>query len=108
MKTFPGTQHQGTDLKCATPPGVPAPHCSTPCSGSKYRSCQEGEESDYDDYDEYCAAKPTPAKILGWTSPSNGQAKIAEALTHPSASKRLFTEDKTSMTLSQMVTCQPH
>lgn len=36
---------------CATPPPRAMP-MSTPCSGSKFRSCKEDEESDYDDYDE--------------------------------------------------------
>lgn len=36
---------------CATPPAR-AMQMGTPCSGSKFRSCKDEEESDYDDYDE--------------------------------------------------------
>lgn len=61
-------------VPCATPPAWAT---GTPCSGSKFRGVGESEDSDYDDYDAYCAVKPTPLK---------------RAATPPSATKRLFAD----------------
>ncbi|CAN0234442.1 unnamed protein product [Ectocarpus sp. 6 AP-2014] len=49
----------------------------TPCSGSKFRSADDDEESDYSDYETYCSVKPTPSKRV---------------LSPPSATKRLFAD----------------
>ncbi|CAM9653567.1 unnamed protein product, partial [Ectocarpus sp. 12 AP-2014] len=49
----------------------------TPCSGSKFRSTDDDEESDYSDYETYCSVKPTPSKRV---------------LSPPSATKRLFAD----------------
>lgn len=64
----------GWSVPCATPPALAM---GTPCSGSKFRGVGDSEESDYDDYDAYCAVKPTPLK---------------RAATPPSATKRLFSD----------------
>ncbi|CAM9759402.1 unnamed protein product [Laminaria digitata] len=58
---------------CATPPALAT---GTPCSGSKFRS-GDGDESEYSDYEQYCAVKPTPSKRVA---------------TPPSATKRLFAD----------------
>lgn len=80
---------------CATPL-VRAMEMGTPCSGSKFRSCREEEESDYDDYDEYCAAKPTPCK-----------RPVASTMTSTpaSATKRLFPDTGDDGDASIVLSC---